>query len=76
MEKKIELVRAGIIKTVRADALGINRKNIYRVSKQTAKDEAVKEAINQVHTKHPAYGHKRLALELKINKKRILKEST
>lgn len=73
MGKKIELVKLGNIKSVRADALGINRKNIYRISKQQVKDEALKEAINQVHLKHPAYGHRRLALELKINPKRILR---
>lgn len=73
MGKKIELVKIGILKSVRADALGINRKNIYRASKQALKDEALKEAINKVHIKHPAYGHKRLALELKLNKKRVLR---
>ncbi len=73
MGKKIELVKAGGIKSVRAQALGINRKNIYRISKQQAKDEALKEAINKVHLKHPAYGHRRLALELGLNPKRILR---
>lgn len=73
MEKKIKLVRAGAIKQVRADALGVNRKNIYRVSKQALKDEVLKDVIRKVHLKHPAYGHKRLALELKVNKKRILR---
>ncbi|MBU1031384.1 IS3 family transposase [Patescibacteria group bacterium] len=73
MGKKIELVRAGGIKKVRADALGVSRKNIYRVSKQMSKDEALRQEINKVHIKHPAYGHKRLALELKVNKKRILR---
>lgn len=53
--------------------MGVNRKNIYRVSKQTPKDIALKESIANVHIKHPAYGHKRLSLELKINKKRILR---
>jgi transposase InsO family protein len=71
--KKIEFVRVGTIKSVRAAALGISRKNIYRANKQTPKDEALKEAINKVHTRHPAYGHKRLAIELKLNKKRILR---
>lgn len=73
MGKKIELVKNGEIKSVRADAVGVSRKNIYRVSKQTLKDGVLKEAINKVHIKHPAYGHKRLALELGVNKKRILR---
>lgn len=71
MGKKIELVRAGHLKSVRAEALGVNRKNIYRVSRRKERDQAVKEAINKVHLKHPAYGHRRLALKLKVNKKRI-----
>lgn len=53
--------------------MGIERKNIYREGKQTTKDEALKEAINKVHIKHPAYGHKRLALELKVGKNTILR---
>jgi len=67
------LARIGVLKSVRAEALGIDRKNIYRVGKQVIKDLGLKEAINNVHIKHPAYGHKRLALELKVNKKRILR---
>jgi len=67
------LVKLGEIKSIRAEALGIERRNIYRAGKQTAKDEALKEAINNVHLKHPSYGHKRLALELKIGKNRILR---
>lgn len=51
----------------------VNRKNIYRVSKQAIKDRALKEEINKVHQKHPAYGHKRLAMELKLNKKTTLR---
>lgn len=73
MGKKIELVKSGSIKSVRAQALGINRKNIYRINKQQTKDEALKEDIFKVHLKHPAYGHRRLALELGINPKRILR---
>lgn len=73
MGKKIELVKIGILKSVRAEALGINRKNIYRLSKQAIKDLSLKEAINIVHKQHPAYGHKRLAIELKLNKKRVLR---
>ena len=53
-----------------AQALGINRKNIYRHPLQPAKDEALKVQIREVHRHHPAYGHRRVALELGINHKR------
>lgn len=67
-------MKAGNIKKVRAEALGVSRKNIYHPSnKQSLKDQILKEAINQVHFKHPTYGHKRLGLELKINHKRVLR---
>lgn len=64
-------MRHGIIKRVRAEALGIKRKNIYRKEKQEQKDLLVKTAIEEVHIKHPAYGHKRVALELNLNHKKI-----
>ena len=57
-------------KTVYAQALGINRKNIYRQRVQPAKDEALKAHIEAGHRQHPAYGHRRVALELGINHKR------
>lgn len=63
----------GKVKSIRAEALGIERKNIYRESKQGAKDGSLKEAIEQVWIKHPSYGHKRLSLELKVGKNRILR---
>src|SRR5512144_1310783 len=69
--KKIELAKHGQMKSVRAQALGINRKNIYRASRLEAKDMSVKEAIITAHKKHPSYGHRRLAWYLKMNPKRI-----
>jgi transposase InsO family protein len=53
-----------------AEALGINRKNIYRAWKQPLKDHALKHQIETVHREHPAYGHRRIALHLGINHKR------
>ena len=58
------------IKSVWAEALGVNRKNIYRKRKQPLKDLALKEEIEGVHREHPAYGHRRIALHLGINHKR------
>ncbi len=48
MEKKVELVRLGIFKSTRAEALGVERKNIYRQGKQKIKDLALKEVITRV----------------------------
>lgn len=57
-------------KTVCAEALGINRKNIYRRLRQPTKDQTLKAQIEAVHRQHPAYGHRRIALHLGINHKR------
>jgi len=71
--KKIKLVHKAQIKSVRAKALGISRKNIYRKSKLKIKDKLLKEDIESVHDEHPAYGHRRVAWELEINPKRALR---
>lgn len=39
----------------------------------TEKDISLKDSINEIHKKHPSYGHKRLSLDLGINHKRILR---
>ena len=67
------MVLGAQIKSVRAAALGINRKNIYRQSKLDQKDEMLKEEIKKVHKIHKAYGHRRVAWELEINHKRALR---
>jgi len=51
----------------------INNKNIYYQSKIDAKDLRVKQLIKDAFKLHPAYGHRRLAIYFKINKKRILR---
>lgn len=52
--------------------MGISRKNIYHsLGKQKAKDEELKENILGVWVKHPAYGHKRLSLELGVSRERV-----
>jgi hypothetical protein len=53
-----------------AEALGLNRKNIYRRLKRPQKDQALKQQIEAVHREHPAYGHRRIAIHLGINHKR------
>ncbi len=54
-----------------AKQLGISRAALYYVPKRPALDEEVKQQIESVLTQHPSYGHKRIALSLKLNKKRI-----
>lgn len=56
-----------------AQIIGINHKNIYHKSKKEINDLKTKEEIEKTFEKHPAYGHRRLAIELKINKKKILR---
>lgn len=51
--------------------MNINSKNIYHQSKKELQDLRVKQQIEAVFKKHPAYGHRRLAIELKMNKKKI-----
>lgn len=49
----------------------INSKNLYYQSKKEIKDLMVKQQIENVFKKDPAYGHRRLAIHLKMNKKKI-----
>jgi len=53
--------------------MSINNKNIYSKSQKEEKDLLVKKQIEDVFKIHPAYGHRRLALELKMNRKKILR---
>jgi putative transposase len=56
-----------------AKQLGVSRASLYYQPKQPAKDEAIKREIEYVMANNPAYGHKRIATELKKNKKCILR---
>lgn len=60
-------------KTILAKKLGVSRGMLYYQHKRPLVDEELKEEILDVLKKHPAYGHKRIALELKRNKKQILR---
>ena len=53
--------------------MGVSRKRIYYQGKRDSLDLQVKQQIEDTHKIHPAYGHKRLAIELKANKKQILR---
>jgi transposase InsO family protein len=56
-----------------AKELGISRQSLYYKPKLPEKDLKLKAEIEKVMSKHKAYGHKRIALELNINKKRVLR---
>lgn len=73
MEKKIEIVRESKNKKLVAKIMNINHKNIYGQNKKNNKDLIVKDMIEKTFVGNPAYGHRRLALELKMNHKKILR---
>lgn len=60
-------------KTRLAKKLGMSRGMLYYHHKRKAIDEELKKDILEVLIKHPAYCHKRIAMELKRNKKQILR---
>lgn len=65
------MINTAISKIQLAGQLGISRSSLYYQPKRPAIDEEVRRQIESVLSDHPAYGHKRIALALKLNKKRI-----
>jgi transposase InsO family protein len=51
----------------------VARSSLYYKSRKDVKDKTLKKTINKVLSKHKSYGHRRIALELNINKKRVLR---
>jgi len=60
-------------KTKLAKNLGVCRQSLYYKPKLPDKDLALKKQIEEVLAEHKAYGHKRIAIHLGINKKRVLR---
>ena len=60
-------------KTEIARTLGVSRQSLYYVPKREEIDQEVKHQIEAVLVQNPGYGHKRIALHLKMNKKRVLR---
>jgi len=58
-------------KTQLAKYLGISRQLLYYKHKQKAKDWKLKVEIEKVLHDYPSYGHRRLAVHLKVNRKRV-----
>jgi transposase InsO family protein len=62
-----------ITKSEIARKLGVSRQSLYYQKKRPLIDEEVRRQIEAVLAENKAYGHKRIAPELKLNKKRILR---
>ncbi len=56
-----------------AKQLGVARSTLYYQSKQDVLDEQFRQDIYKVLHLHPSYGHRRLAIYLGVNKKRVLR---
>lgn len=54
-----------------ASYLGISRSSLYYKNKLPNKDKLALKQIKKVMLKHPSYGHRRIAIELCMNKKRV-----
>lgn len=54
-----------------AKTLSVSRSSLYYKPKQETKDLNLASQIKAVLAEHPSYGHKRIAIVLKINKKRV-----
>lgn len=61
----------GINKSFVIKVLGISRQNFYYKPQLPPKDLALKKDMESVMQEHKAYGHRRIALALKINHKRV-----
>jgi len=66
-------VKLAFTKTRLAKDLGISRSSLYYQPRKPQQDWHLKNQIELTLHHHPSYGHKRLALELGLNKKKILR---
>jgi putative transposase len=73
MKKKDKRVTKKVCKAQIAKDAGISRSTLYYKAKREEQDLEMKKQILIVLGIHPAYGHKRVALEFSLNKKRILR---
>lgn len=56
-----------------AKKLGVSRSSLYYQSKLKIRDQCIREQILAALSEHPSYGHKRLAMHLRRNKKCVLR---
>ena len=69
--KKVDMAIKAVNKTKMALELGVSRASLYYRHKRPAIDEEVKSQIESVMADHPAYGHKRIAIQLAMGHNRI-----
>lgn len=67
------MITSKMTKKELAKELGVSLASLYYKSRQFDKDWQLKILIEEALHLHPSYGHKRLALHLRINKKRVLR---
>ena len=72
MKKTDDTINKKISKTQIAKDAGIARSTLYYKTKREKQDEEMKKQIVIILGLNPSYGHKRIALEFPLNKKRIL----
>jgi transposase InsO family protein len=60
-------------KTTLAKKLGVSRGSLYYKPKREVEDERVRKLILTCLSIHPSYGHRRIAMQLDLNHKRILR---
>lgn len=65
------MIKSALNKSQLARELGISRASLYYKRKREIIDQDLKHQIEAVQVEHPDYGHKRIAIHLKMNKKRI-----
>lgn len=58
-------------KSALARSLGVSRSSLYYVPKQPVKDISLRDQILTTLNEHPAYGHRRIALDLCVGKNRV-----
>lgn len=56
-----------------AKSLGVSRGSLYYQPIKPEKDLETKKLVEAVMAKHKSYGHKRIAIELSMNKKKIIR---
>ncbi len=67
------LMEQSVSKAALARTLGVSRSSLYYKPVREEKDRLLRDAIVAALAEHPAYGHRRLAIHIQANKKRILR---
>lgn len=60
-------------KTALARKLGVARSTLYYKPKKPPEDDALRQKIEAVMAEHPAYGHRRVAIHLGMNRKPVVR---